>query len=887
MSGSVDGAAGTADLWKEDEMYMRMAVYAGMDLAGSAANGGEEKLSKKELKRRAKGKGGKKVKDPNRWAPKGEGKKKKKKDHTEGVKFVNTTPKGQKKDMGTEMLPGYQPLAVEAAWQDWWEASGYYSADPADAEGVPDERKFIMVIPPPNVTGSLHLGHALTAAIQDSLTRWHRMRGDVTLYIPGTDHAGIATQSVVEKKLMKEQGITRHDLGREEFLRRVWAWKEEYGNRITTQLRFLGSSVDWSREAFTMDANLSRAVTEAFVSFHESGILYRGTRLVNWSCALRSAISKIEVETEDIKGRTFRAVPGHTNRDKYEFGTLTSFAYKVADADGNATDEEIIVATTRLETMLGDAAVAVHPEDPRYAHLHGRFVKHPFNGKLIPIILDNVLVDMNFGTGAVKITPAHDPNDYACGQRNNLPMDIIFNLDGTTNEHRIPGRHAQAPQARRGQARAPARRGGRRLPPRDAQPGAPPRGHDGPRAAARGCRSHQGRGQAQAQEGAQGSRAGRKAGDGDGAVGDNNSVDRNRKIAMEKKSHRGMKAIRQACLPIQFSHLFCIFCSPEALALAAALPHVAEAVHDLVRRAAAFLVHAQYLLHQRLGASMRRNERALEHVEVDGLLLVHVLARRAEAKINNAKRAAAGAHHEVARRRVAVHEVCVVDLRHEAPEIAGHRASRLRVTALQRVIEVGAQRDALHALHVNLRSHRVHAVHNRRVHAGAPAARETSRLRDDALARELRVELRVPVALAEALLDDRRAPEVAPATHARLGALANHLALHRIPQAAPAAPRRQRGVGGAGDRQAKDRSRRAAGSAAARSLGSSPRLGCVSVARGQAGGSEEDAGEPRAPARSSGAPPSHPPPRPRRPPPRGVWSVSFGLAGVRVRVSLG
>jgi len=434
MSGSVDGAAGTADLWKEDEMYMRMAVYAGMDLAGSAANGGEEKLSKKELKRRAKGKGGKKVKDPNRWAPKGEGKKKKKKDHTEGVKFVNTTPKGQKKDMGTEMLPGYQPLAVEAAWQDWWEASGYYSADPADAEGVPDERKFIMVIPPPNVTGSLHLGHALTAAIQDSLTRWHRMRGDVTLYIPGTDHAGIATQSVVEKKLMKEQGITRHDLGREEFLRRVWAWKEEYGNRITTQLRFLGSSVDWSREAFTMDANLSRAVTEAFVSFHESGILYRGTRLVNWSCALRSAISKIEVETEDIKGRTFRAVPGHTNRDKYEFGTLTSFAYKVADADGNATDEEIIVATTRLETMLGDAAVAVHPEDPRYAHLHGRFVKHPFNGKLIPIILDNVLVDMNFGTGAVKITPAHDPNDYACGQRNNLPMDIIFNLDGTTNE---------------------------------------------------------------------------------------------------------------------------------------------------------------------------------------------------------------------------------------------------------------------------------------------------------------------------------------------------------------------------------------------------------------------------------------------------------------------
>ena len=411
------------------------AAVAAAVAAGEVPLGPDGKpLSKNQIKKLLKNKG-KKKKDPAakaamKAATQGGGKKKPKKDHK--VEFVNTTPKGEKKDLSAEMLPAYSPAAVECAWQDWWEAAGYYSADPADADGVPQENKFVMVIPPPNVTGSLHLGHALTAAIQDTLTRWHRMRGDVTLYIPGTDHAGIATQSVVEKKLSKEQGITRHDLGREEFLKRVWQWKEEYGTRITTQLRFLGSSVDWSREAFTMDSNLSAAVTEAFVRFHESGILFRGTRLVNWSCALRSAISKIEVEPEEIKGRTYRSVPNHS-RDKYEFGTLTSFAYKIADADGNATDEEIVVATTRLETMLGDAAVAVHPEDPRYTHLHGRHVKHPFNGSLIPIVLDDVLVDMAFGTGAVKITPAHDQNDYLCGQRHNLPMTIIFNLDGSVN----------------------------------------------------------------------------------------------------------------------------------------------------------------------------------------------------------------------------------------------------------------------------------------------------------------------------------------------------------------------------------------------------------------------------------------------------------------------
>jgi valyl-tRNA synthetase len=342
--------------------------------------------------------------------------------------FVDSTPKGQKKEL-SEMPVTYQPKYVEAAWQDWWEARGFYTPNREAAKATAPEKKFIMVIPPPNVTGSLHLGHALTAAIEDTLTRWHRMRGDVTLYVPGTDHAGIATQSVVEKKLKKDTGLSRSDFTREEFVEKVWQWKEQYGNRITSQIRHLGSSVDWSREAFTMDENLSRAVTEAFCRFHEAGILYRSKRLVNWSCALKSAISEIEVDYVELEGRTMMAVPKHT-REKYEFGTLTSFAYKI---DG--TEEEIVVATTRLETMLGDTAIAVHPDDSRYKHLHGKFATHPFVDRKIPIITDGILVDMTFGTGAVKITPAHDPNDYECGTRNNLPFITIFTEEGRVNQN--------------------------------------------------------------------------------------------------------------------------------------------------------------------------------------------------------------------------------------------------------------------------------------------------------------------------------------------------------------------------------------------------------------------------------------------------------------------
>lgn len=393
-------------------------------------------MSKNQLKKLAKGKGKKQKKDKPQWAT-GKKKESKKKVAPPKPPFVNPTPKGEKKDLSKiPFADAYDPEAVEAAWQDWWEASGFYKGDAEAAMGRPAEEKFVMVIPPPNVTGSLHLGHGLTAAVEDTLTRWHRMKGHATLYVPGTDHAGIATQSVVEKMLMKNEGKTRHDLGREEFVKKIWEWKNDYGNRITTQLRRLGSSVDWSRERFTMDEMLSKAVVEAFNQFHEKGMLYRANRLGNWSCALKSAISDIEVDYIDLEGRTFLEVKTHKKgnpkdpKGRYEFGVLTHFAYPVEDSD-----EFLVVATTRLETMLGDTAVAVHPEDPRYTHLHGKHVVHPFSGRKIPIVTDPVLVDMSFGTGAVKITPAHDPNDYECGKRHNLEFITILTPDGAINHH--------------------------------------------------------------------------------------------------------------------------------------------------------------------------------------------------------------------------------------------------------------------------------------------------------------------------------------------------------------------------------------------------------------------------------------------------------------------
>lgn len=412
-----------------------------------------EKMSKNAWKKYQKEKDAPKKEKKGPSAPVEKKEKKEKKVKEPEQIFTDATPKGEFKNLD-EFPPTYQPQYVEAAWQAWWEKEDFFNPSMEEAAAAVEEDRFVMVIPPPNVTGSLHLGHAFTTAIEDTLVRWNRMKGKVTLWVPGTDHAGIATQSVVEKRLAKLEGTNRHELGREKFVEKVWEWKEQYGNTITSQIRYLGASVDWTREAFTMDSNLSRAVTEAFCKFHEDGLLYRDTRLINWSCALQSAISEIEVDYEDIEGKTFLSVPNHTKQDKYEFGMMTSFAYKVADSP---TNEEIVIATTRLETMLGDTAVAVHPEDPRYTHLHGQFVLHPFCNRRIPIVTDDVLVDMSFGTGAVKITPAHDPNDYACGKRKNLDFIIVITEDGRIASS-YPGSDAPGAQKYAGMMRYDARK---------------------------------------------------------------------------------------------------------------------------------------------------------------------------------------------------------------------------------------------------------------------------------------------------------------------------------------------------------------------------------------------------------------------------------------------
>ncbi|MBC7173542.1 MAG: valine--tRNA ligase, partial [Polyangiaceae bacterium] len=288
-----------------------------------------------------------------------------------------------------------------------WEREGYFEAgrDPNDPRPT-----YMIAIPPPNVTGTLHMGHACRTTFEDVLTRHQRMLGRDALWMPGLDHAGIATQVVVER-LLKAEGKTRHDLGREKFIERVWQWKEESGGTILRQLRTMGASCDWSRTKFTMDPDLSRAVREAFVRLYEEGLIYRSTRLVNWDVESQTVLSDLEVETEE-------------NVD----GEMFDFAYPLADGSG-----EIVVSTTRPETMLGDTAIAIHPGDPRYTGFHGKSVKHPFVDRLVPIITDAELVDMAFGTGAVKVTPAHDWNDFATGKRHQLPEINILNKDGTLN----------------------------------------------------------------------------------------------------------------------------------------------------------------------------------------------------------------------------------------------------------------------------------------------------------------------------------------------------------------------------------------------------------------------------------------------------------------------
>ena len=309
-------------------------------------------------------------------------------------------------DKNNELSSRYEPQALENAIYQKWEAGGYFHADVNSAKAP-----FTIVIPPPNVTGYLHIGHALNNSLQDILIRWRRMQGRDALWVPGTDHAGIATQHVVERQLREKEGVDRRDLGREKFLERVWTWKEQYGSRIISQLKRLGSSCDWQRERFTMDAGLSKAVLTVFKRLFEEGLIYRGFYLVNWSPKLQTALSDDEVVYKEVKGH------------------LWHIKYPLEDGSGY-----IQVATTRPETMLGDTAVAVHPEDARYAALHGKRVMLPLMNRAIPIITDEV-VEKEFGTGAVKVTPAHDPNDYEMGKRHNLEFINLLNADGTLNEN--------------------------------------------------------------------------------------------------------------------------------------------------------------------------------------------------------------------------------------------------------------------------------------------------------------------------------------------------------------------------------------------------------------------------------------------------------------------
>lgn len=319
-----------------------------------------------------------------------------------------------------ELAKSFDPAEIEKHWREEWEKRGYFRASL-------DESKpsFAIQLPPPNVTGTLHMGHAFNQTIMDGLVRYHRMRGFNTAWIPGTDHAGIATQIVVERQL-DAQNISRHDLGREKFLEKVWEWKEKSGSTITGQMRRMGTSPDWDREYFTMDKTRSKTVTEVFVRLYEEGLIYRGKRLVNWDPVLGTAVSDLEVVSEE------------------ENGSMWHIRYPFADGSGSLT-----VATTRPETMLGDVAVAVNPEDERYTGIIGKMIRLPLTDRLIPVIADEY-VDKAFGTGCVKITPAHDFNDYAVGARHGLEPINIFTLDAKVND--------SAPEAYQGMDRFVARK---------------------------------------------------------------------------------------------------------------------------------------------------------------------------------------------------------------------------------------------------------------------------------------------------------------------------------------------------------------------------------------------------------------------------------------------
>ena len=315
-----------------------------------------------------------------------------------------------------ELPKTYDFKSTEPRIYEMWERGGYFKPrnDPKSPDFDPSIKPFVISIPPPNVTGELHLGHAMFVSMEDLMIRYHRMKGIPTLWVPGTDHAGIATQLMVERDLLKNEEVTREELGREEFVKRTWEWKKKYGGLITNQIRRLGASCDWGRERFTLDPGLSRAVREAFVHLYEKGLIYRGPRLINWSPGLKTAVSDLEVEYTE------------------EEATLYYFRYKLKDSD-----DFIPVATIRPETILGDTAVAVHPEDERYKKFIGKKVIVPILGREVPVIADEY-VSMEFGTGALKITPGHDPNDYAIAQRHNLPIISVLDTAAKINENGGP-----------------------------------------------------------------------------------------------------------------------------------------------------------------------------------------------------------------------------------------------------------------------------------------------------------------------------------------------------------------------------------------------------------------------------------------------------------------
>ena len=324
-----------------------------------------------------------------------------------------------------ELPKAYDFKSTEPRIYEMWEKGGYFQPfnDPNKPDFDPNVKPFVVAIPPPNVTGELHIGHAMFVSIEDLMIRYHRMKGFSTLWVPGSDHAGIATQLMVELDLLKNEEVTREELGREEFVKRTWEWKRKYGSIITNQIRRLGASCDWTRERFTLDDGLSRAVREAFVRLYEKGLIYRGPRLINWSPGLKTAVSDLEVEYSE------------------EDAMLYYFKYRIARRDGQlpvpTEDEYIPVATIRPETILGDTAVAVHPEDERYKKYIGKHVIVPILNREIPVIADEY-VSMEFGTGALKITPGHDPNDYAIAQRHNLPIVSILDVEAKVNENGGP-----------------------------------------------------------------------------------------------------------------------------------------------------------------------------------------------------------------------------------------------------------------------------------------------------------------------------------------------------------------------------------------------------------------------------------------------------------------